>query len=93
MKGLRVQMHALGLTQSGPTVLKEDNAATICISHNASLRESTKHLGYRRGFLRDEVEKKEVILNPIPTSQQTADVFTKSLSSILHERRCEQLFA
>jgi hypothetical protein len=91
VKGLRAQMFGLGLEQRRPTVLKEDNAATICISHSASLRETTKHLGYRRGFIRDEVEKKSVVLEAIPTSKQTADVFTKSLPRILHERHTDQM--
>ena len=94
VKGLRVQLHQLGLsTQQHPTVLKEDNSATICISHNASLRETTKHLGYRRSFLRDEVEKKEVVLDSIPTSLQTADILTKTLGGVLHERHYRYLFA
>lgn len=93
VKGIRTQLFGLGLEQQEPTTLFEDNAATISISHCASLRETTKHLGYRRGFLRDEVEKKEVTLKTIATSVQTADVFTKSLSRVLHERHCEQIFA
>lgn len=93
VKGIRTQLFNLGLEQRSPTVLREDNAATICISHSASLRETTKHLGYRRGFVRDEVEKKEVVLKPIATSLQTADIFTKPLSKVLHERHCDELFA
>jgi hypothetical protein len=83
----------LDIEQVRLTVLYEDNAATICISHSASLRETTKHLGYRRGFLRDEVEKKEVALLPIATSLQTADILTKSLGKVLNQRHCAQLFA
>ena len=66
----------MNLEQKRLTILPvyEDNAATICISHSASLRETTKHLGYRRGFLREEVEKKEVVLLPMATSLQTADL-------------------
>ena len=59
VKGIRVQLFGLNLEQRKPTVLYEDNSATICISHSASLRETTKHLGYRRGFLRDEVAGEE----------------------------------
>ena len=93
VKGIRAQLFGLNLEQRKPTILYEDNAATICISHSASLRETTKHLGYRRGFLRDEVEKKEVVLMPIQTSLQTADIFTKALSGVLNARHCAQLYA
>jgi hypothetical protein len=93
VKGIRTQLFQLDIEQMRPTVLYEDNAATICISHSASLRETTKHLGYRRGFLRDEVEKKEVALLPIATSLQTADILTKSLGKVLNQRHCAQLFA
>ena len=57
------------------------------------MRETTKHLGYRRSFLRDEVEKKEVVLLPIATSLQTADIMTKGLNKVLNKRHCAQLFA
>ena len=93
VKGIRTQLFRLNLGQRRPTILYEDNAATICISHSASLCETTKHLGYRRGFLRDEVEKKEVTLVPIATSLQTADILTKGLNKVLNGRHCTQLFA
>lgn len=88
---LRVQLYQMGLLQNEATVVFEDNAATISISMNASLREATKHLGYRRGFLRDHHEKKHVVLTPIPTSEQTADIFTKSLARVLFERHRDEM--
>jgi hypothetical protein len=57
------------------------------------MRETTKHLGYRRSFLREGVEKKEVVLLPIATSLQTADILTKGLNKVLNQRHCTQLFA
>jgi hypothetical protein len=93
VKGIRAQLFELNLEQDQPTILYEDNAATISISHSASMRETTKHLGYRRSFLRDEVEKKEVVLLPIATSLQTADIMTKGLNKVLNKRHCAQLFA
>lgn len=89
--GLRGQLFYLGLEQQNPTTLHEDNAATIHISINASLREATKHLGYRRAFLRDHHYKRSVVLRPIATSEQTADIFTKSLSRIIFERHRNEL--
>jgi hypothetical protein len=88
---LRIQLYYLGLGQREPTKIFEDNAATICISMNASLREATKHLGYRRAFLRDHVEKQHVILQTIATSEQTADIFTKALARIPFERHRDQM--
>ena len=40
----------------------------------------TKHIGVRHHFLRDHVEKGNVILTHVRTEDQVADIFTKGLS-------------
>ena len=81
-KYLRDQLARLGLYQSDPTVLFEDNRATLAIATNGSYREATKHLGNARAFLRYHNENGTVELTDCYTEKQNADMFTKSLGRI-----------
>ena len=81
-KYLRDQLSRLGLYQPDPTVLYEDNRATLAIATNGSYREATKHLGNARAYLRYHCENGTVELTDCHTEKQNADMFTKSLGRI-----------
>jgi hypothetical protein len=56
-----------------------DNQATIVIMTKGSLREETKHIGLRKGFLRENYHNQQVYPVDCSTKNQLADIFTKSL--------------
>ncbi|XP_075504384.1 secreted RxLR effector protein 161-like [Primulina tabacum] len=56
-----------------------DNTSAIAITQNPVLHSRTKHIDIRHHFIRDHVQKKNIRLEYIPTDQQAADIFTKSL--------------
>ena len=56
-----------------------DNTSAINLSKNSILYSRAKHIDIRHHFLRDHVSKEDVVLNFVPTDQQLADIFTKSL--------------
>ena len=60
-------------------LIKCDNTSAIAISQNPVLHSRTKHIDIRHHFLRDHVEKKDIILEYIPKEDQLADIFTKPL--------------
>ena len=62
-----------------PTILYEDNDADIKLSINPIARGRTKHIQRRWHFIRECVENEEIILLPIPTNYQLADIMTKAL--------------
>ena len=47
----------------------------------------------RDNFKRNTEVKKEVVLDSIPNSLQTADILTKALGGVLHERHYRYLFS
>ena len=58
-----------------------DNTSAICIAKNPVQHSRTKHIYIRYHFLRDHVERGNVVLHFIDTERQLADIFTKPLDS------------
>ena len=66
--------------------IKCDNTSAINVSKNHVHHSRTKHIDVRHHFLRDHVEKGNVVLNHVCTQDQVADIFTKGLSREPFER-------
>jgi hypothetical protein len=66
--------------QKEPTVLFEDNLASIAMSQNQVHRERSKHINVRKYFVRDLVEAGVLKLYPCGTKDMVADALTKSLA-------------
>ncbi|WVZ58331.1 hypothetical protein U9M48_008612 [Paspalum notatum var. saurae] len=60
-------------------ILRIDNKSGIELGKNPVLHSRSKHIDIKFHFIRDCVEKRQVILDQVGTSQQLADVFTKPL--------------
>ncbi|PKA62759.1 Retrovirus-related Pol polyprotein from transposon TNT 1-94 [Apostasia shenzhenica] len=60
-----------------------DNTSAICLTKNPIQHSRTKHIEIRHHFIRDHVEKSEIILKYVSTDFQLADIFTMPL----HEDR------
>ena len=56
-----------------------DNKSAIALTKNTMFHSRTKHIDIRHHFIRDHVEKKDVLIFFTPTAYQIADVLTKSL--------------
>ena len=76
---LRRLMGSLGYVQDGPTIIMEDNQGCIAMSENPIMHRRSKHIDIRFHFLREAVERGEVVLTFIPTVEQVADLLTKAL--------------
>lgn len=83
---LRQLLEDVGFKQHGPTPLMEDNQACIAFSTGAGDHNRTKHIEVRYHFVRDKVAKGEVKLIHVSTEHQLADLLTKPLDKIKHER-------
>jgi len=44
-----------------------DNTSAISITHNPVLHSKCKHIEIRHHFIRDHVEKKDIVMEKIPT--------------------------
>ncbi|KAI3795248.1 hypothetical protein L1987_37897 [Smallanthus sonchifolius] len=54
-----------------------DNMSAISITNNPVQHSKTKHIDIRYHFIRDQAEKKRIVLSKVHTNEQYADLFTK----------------
>ena len=88
---LRGLMEELGLhTQTGSTVYG-DNQSAIAVSENGVKGERTKHVDVKYHFVTETVERGDVKLRWVPTTQQQADIFTKALAAPVFQLLRQQL--
>jgi len=75
---LRGLVNELGLTQKVLTVFC-DSQSVIHLTKNNSYQDKTKHINIKHHFIRDVVVVGEIIVEKIRTSENPADMLTKSL--------------
>jgi len=68
------------------TMLYGDNQGSISLTKNPENHQRTKHIDVQYHFTRARVESHEIAVEYIPTADMTADILTKSLEWIKHER-------
>ena len=59
--------------------IKVDNQGAIALARNAEFHARTKHIDIQYHFVREYVENRKIQLHYRPTSDMTADIFTKAL--------------
>ena len=70
----------------GPTPLHIDNRAADLLTQNPMNHSATKHINIRYHFIRECIADGSINLRLIGTKDMTADILTKSLACIKHER-------
>jgi hypothetical protein len=68
----------IGLTHSSPTVIHFDNCSAIQIAHNDVFHERTKHIEIDCHLVCHHLSTGILHLLPVSSSDQTADIFTKT---------------
>ncbi|XP_019051688.1 PREDICTED: uncharacterized protein LOC109114072 [Nelumbo nucifera] len=79
---LRWLLHDMGITHSSATPLYCDNRSAIQIAHNDVFHERTKHIETDCHFIRHHVLEGTVRLIPVPSHDQSVDIFTKAHSPL-----------
>ena len=77
-------LNELGVPNVTPIPLKCDNQAAIYIAKNPVFHERTKHIEVDCHFVREKLVDGLISLSHVPTNEQLADVFTKTLSGPPH---------
>lgn len=70
----------------GPVVLYIDNKSAIDLAKNPVFHGRSKHIDIRYHFIRQCVEKGEIVLKHVSSENQRADVLTKFLAAFKFER-------
>jgi hypothetical protein len=80
VEGLRNLMEEIGLTQTEPTVIYQDNQAAIQIANNrGALAKKTRAMEMRTLTVRNKVEDMKVVPDYCDTARMLADIGTKAL--------------
>lgn len=75
----------------GPVILCIDNRSAIDLAKNHVFHGRSKHMDIRYHFIRECVERGEVVLKHVSSSDQRADIMTKAMATIKFERMCNLL--
>lgn len=73
-------------TVKGGILLYSDNQGSIALGKNDVTNERSKHIDVKFHFIKDHIQKRNVIVEYISTNQMAADAMTKSLPRIKHEK-------
>jgi hypothetical protein len=76
---IRSLISFLNLDVSEPTLLYEDNQSCIKLTSNSEYHKRTKHIDIKHHYIREKVKDGTVQLKYIHTTDQEADMLTKSL--------------
>lgn len=66
----------------GPVVLFIDNKSAIDLAKNPVFHGRSKHIDIRYHFIRECIERGEIIVKHVTTDKQRADSLTKALSTV-----------
>lgn len=88
---LKILLGELKITAKLPLKIYCDNKAAINISHNPVHHDRTKHVDVDRHFIKEKIEEGTICMTYIPTSEQTADIFTKGMTRVLFEKLVDKL--
>jgi hypothetical protein len=93
VEGFRTLNEEIGLKQTEPTVLWQDNQSAIRIAMNrGSLAKKTRGLGIRVLSIRNKIEDMKVVPPYLPTEKMIADIGTKALDPkqffLLRDKLC-----
>ncbi len=83
---LRRLLTELGMDNSHPTPIWEDNQGAICLLNNPVAHKKSKHIQIRHHYIREWVADKSIELHYVPTSDMTADLLTKALPKQAFQR-------
>jgi hypothetical protein len=79
------------LPQELPFHLHGDNLGSISLTETTKGHGLAKHIEIRWHFIRDRVKEGEIAVSSVPGSENVADIFTKALPRIKHEKYVGQL--
>uniref|UniRef100_A0A2N9IH28 Reverse transcriptase Ty1/copia-type domain-containing protein n=1 Tax=Fagus sylvatica TaxID=28930 RepID=A0A2N9IH28_FAGSY len=76
---IRTLLKAIGIYLSQPPILWCDNVSALAIASNPVFHARTKHIEVDFHFIRERVLHKDLVVKFVSTTDQLADIFTKSL--------------
>lgn len=88
---LRSLLKSLHQPTTSPTILHGDNQGSLILAKNPKNHSRTKHIDTRYHFIRDHILQNDIKVMYVPTADNRADLFTKSLGSNTFNSHSSQL--
>lgn len=88
---LRSSLCELGLNDWSDIVIYVDNRGAQFLANDPVFHARTKHIDIKHHFVRESISAGMFVLEHVPTEHMIADVLTKPLSRVAHERCLEGL--
>jgi hypothetical protein len=88
VSSFRQQLEEMNFQQTAPTIINEDNQATIAMVNKATSGSKTRHIKLKHHYIRELVQNQEIALIYCSTNDMIADILTKALprDQFLHLR-------
>lgn len=71
--------------------IMNDNQGAIALADNPVFQARSKHIKVQYHWIREQITEGKFVLKYVPTSAMQADLLTKALPRILHQRFCESI--
>ena len=71
--------------------LNVDNQGALALARNPEYHARTKHIDIQHHFIRDLVTSERIYLEYCPTTEMIADIMTKGLQRIAHEKHTQAM--
>jgi hypothetical protein len=88
---LRLFLTILGFPCPRPFPLLCDNQSALAIANSEAITSRSKHIDVRYHFYREHISSGSFATSWIPTQDMTADIFTKPLAPVLHNKHVQAL--
>ncbi|PON83175.1 hypothetical protein TorRG33x02_210090 [Trema orientale] len=88
---LKMMLEELKVTKEESMKLFCDNKAAINIFHNPVHHDRTKHVEVDRYFIKEKIEKGIICMSYVTSSEQAANLLTKSLSRPIFKKLIDKL--
>jgi hypothetical protein len=88
---LRSLTQELGFAQKHPMPIYCDNQGTVACTHDLQHHSRMKHIDIRFHFIWDCVQKRLIDVMYLPGTDNVADLLTKPLTRIMHEKWLRRL--
>lgn len=85
-------MSEIGLPQEMPATLYGDNMSSIALTLNHKGHSRAKHIDVHHHFIRERVEEGDIEVVHISSAENLADILTKPLPRIIHQRISRKIF-
>ena len=86
-----VEMDKVGYPQEKPGILYNDNSGMVALTKNTKHNSPVKHIDIRHHFIHKCVEDRIISVLHVPSADNLANLFTKPLGCVIHQRACSLL--